>query len=241
MNVMLLRPHALLTGATLLSFPHLATAQATTFTSVAPGCYVHTTYRDKYPTTNGLVMRTDAGAVLIDTGWNARQARQMQRWVRQQWEQPIALCIITHSHADRSGGAGWLHRQGVRVVSSALTAEKMRAEGAAWARGGLPTDTTFTVGGQTFRTYFPGAGHAPDNIVVWLPQQQVLVGGCLVKSSEAQDLGYTGDASLTTWTPAIQRVMAQFPSARLVIPGHQAWGDAGCLQNTLDLLKAAGH
>lgn len=239
---MVLHLRSLLTSAVLLlSFHCPAAAQDTRFSSVAPGCYVHITYRDKYPTTNGLVMRTNAGAVLIDTGWNSRQARQMQRWVRQQWQQPIALCIITHSHDDRSGGAGWLHRQGVRIISSALTAQKMRAEGAAWARGGLPADTTFTVGGQTFRAYFPGAGHAPDNLVVWLPQQQVLVGGCLVKSTEAQDLGFTGDASLPTWVPAIQRVMTQFPGARLVIPGHQAWGDASCLQHTLNLLKAAGH
>jgi len=35
--------------------------------------------------------------------------------------------------------------------------------------------------------------------------------------------------------------MTLFSEARLIIPGHQAWGDAGCLQHTLDLLKAAGY
>ncbi|WP_375419106.1 subclass B1 metallo-beta-lactamase [uncultured Hymenobacter sp.] len=232
----------LLAGAALLpGLVQTAAAQPTKFSLVAPDCYVHTTYLTPYPTTNGLVVRTSAGAVLIDTGWNAGQARQLRRWVRQQWRQPIALCIVTHSHRDRAGGANWLHRRGVRVVSTALTAEKLRAEDAAWARGGLPADTTFTVGGQTFRTYFPGAGHVPDNIVVWLPQQQLLVGGCLIKSTEAQDLGNLADANPIAWVPTMQRVISQFPEARLVIPGHQAWGDAHCLQHTLDLLKAAGH
>ncbi len=118
---------------------------------------------------------------------------------------------------------------------------KLQAEGKTWARGGLPADTILTIGGQTLRTYFPGAGHVPDNMVVWLPRQQVLVGGCLVKSREAQDLGNVADADLTAWAPTIRRVMAEFSEARIVIPGHQAWSDAGCLQHTLNLLQAAGH
>lgn len=238
---MLLCFRLLLAGATSLAFAQRTAAQPTRFTRVAPDCYVHTTYLKSYPPTNGLVVRTAAGAVLIDTGWNAGQARQMRRWVQKQWHQPIALCIITHSHTDRAGGAAWLHRRGVRVVSSALTAEKMRAEGASWARGDLPADTTFSVGDQTIQTYFPGAGHSPDNIVVWLPQQQILMGGCLVKSTEAQDLGNLTDADPAAWRPSIQRVVTQFSGARLVIPGHQAFGGTGCLQHTLDLLKAAGH
>lgn len=239
---MLLCFRLLLVGATLLAFAQRTAAQPTRFTRVAPDCYVHTTYLKSYPPTNGLVVHTAAGAVLVDTGWNARQARQMRRWVHKQWQQPIVLCIVTHSHTDRAGGADWLHRRGVRVVSTALTAQKLRAKGHAWARGGLPADTTFTVGGQTFQTYFPGAGHVTDNIVVWLPQQQVLVGGCLVKSTEAQDLGNVADADLTAWAPTMQRVITRYAGARLVIPGHQAWGeDARCLQHTLDLLKVAGH
>ena len=44
---------------------------------MAAGCYVHTNFAKPYPPTNGLVVRTEAGAVLIYTGWNAAQARDL--------------------------------------------------------------------------------------------------------------------------------------------------------------------
>ncbi len=31
-------------------------------------------------------------------------------------------------------------------------------------------DTTFTLGGLKFETFFPGNGNAPGNIVVWFPK-----------------------------------------------------------------------
>ena len=62
-------------AATLWLLASRADTQPTEFTRVAAGCYVHTTFAKPYPPTNGLVVRTEAGAVLIDTGWNASQAR----------------------------------------------------------------------------------------------------------------------------------------------------------------------
>jgi metallo-beta-lactamase class B len=46
-------------------------------------------------------------------------------------------------------------------------------------------DTTFNIAGVTLQAYYPGAGHTRDNIVVWVPQDKVLFGGCLIKSLEA--------------------------------------------------------
>jgi len=210
--------------------------QAVRLTQVAPGCYVHTT--NSPGPANGLVVHTTEGAVLIDTGWNPAQTRQLYRQVRRKLGQPVVLCIITHCHIDRMGGAAWLRRKGVRVISTRLTARRMEAVGYTSAEGILPSDSTFTLGGQTFETYFPGAGHAPDNIVVWLPQPRLLFGGCLIKSLEANALGNLSDANLEAWASSVRRVMVRFNEAQLVVPGHQAWGDSRSLQHTLDLLAA---
>jgi glyoxylase-like metal-dependent hydrolase (beta-lactamase superfamily II) len=79
-------------------------------------------------------------------------------------------------------------------------------------------------------------GHAPDNIVVWFPDQRILFGGCLIKSASADGLGFTGDADLATWPEAVRRVAARYHPT-LVVPGHGplALGDAP-LRHTLDLL-----
>jgi len=103
--------------------------------------------------------------------------------------------------------------------------------------GILPNDTTFTIGQESIRCYFPGEGHTSDNIVAWLPNQQILHGGCFVKSVAADGMGYVGDANLSEWPNSIRRVMHTFGTAKIVIPGHDEWSDTKALQHTLDLLE----
>lgn len=90
-----------------------------------------------------------------------------------------------------------------------------------------------------FEVFFPGPGHAPNNVVLWFPDQQILFGGCLIKSASADSLGFTGDADLRAWPEAVRRVAARYRPA-LVVPGHGplALGDAP-LRHTLDLLTTA--
>ena len=71
-----------------------------------------------------------------------------------------------------------------------------------------------------FELFYPGAGHARDNIVVWFPQQKVLFGGCFIKSVTATNLVNIADAVLSEWTPAIKRLQKKYKNIRTVVPGH---------------------
>ncbi len=68
--------------------------------------------------------------------------------------------------------------------------------------------------------FFPGPCHTRDNILVWLPHQRVLFGGCFVKSVTADSLGNVEDAALRDWPASLGRVRAAYPSPSMVIPGH---------------------
>jgi metallo-beta-lactamase class B len=57
---------------------------------------------------------------------------------------------------------------------------------------------------------------------------------------ENTSLGYLADADVTAWPATIKRVMAKFPGAVYVIPGHFGWADNHSLRHTLDLLKQNG-
>lgn len=211
---------------------------------------IHTTYgvyQNAAVPSNGLIIKTADGVVLVDTGWdddgNLDNSRQLIAWVRDSLRQPIRLCIATHAHADRVGGTKAFREAGIRVVSTPLTARKSEQAGYGAPEAVLPNDTTFTVGGEPIRCYFPGEGHTSDNIVVWLPNQRILHGGCFVKSVAAFGMGYLGDANLKEWGTSVRRVMQRFGTARVVVPGHDAWGDAQALRHTLNLLEkhAAGR
>ncbi|AKD56429.1 beta-lactamase [Spirosoma radiotolerans] len=232
--------------AGLLFIPFFVQAQARPMLAVTPlndQVYVHTTYgiygKTPFPS-NGLIIKTTDGVVLVDTGWdtdtNTDNTRQLLQWVSNNLHQPVRLCIVTHAHEDRVGGISELRKAGIRVISTPLTARKSVALGFQAPDGILPNDTTFSIGQEPIRCFFPGEGHTNDNIVVWLPNQQILYGGCLIKSVAAFGMGNLADANLNQWAGSIQTLMKQFGGARIVVPGHQDWGDSKSMEHTLQLL-----
>tara|TARA_R110002126_G_scaffold108245_1_gene244087 strand:- start:631 stop:954 length:324 start_codon:yes stop_codon:yes gene_type:complete len=98
-------------------------------------------------------------------------------------------------------------------------------------------DTVFNIGGFQFETFYGGEGHTKDNIVVWFDQQKVLYGGCLVKSIDATDLEYVGEANIKQWPNTIKRVQARFKNPKHIITGHHDWTSLNALHHTLDLLE----
>lgn len=205
--------------------------------------YVHTTYgvyqKSSVPS-NGLIIKTNDGVVLVDTGWDTvndtDNSRQLIQWVADSLRQPIRFCIVTHAHEDRVGGISEFRKAGIRIISTPLTAQKSIKLGYEAPEGILPSDTTLMVGQEPIRCYFPGEGHTSDNIVVWLPNQQILHGGCFVKSVAAFGMGNIADANLNEWANSVRNVIRQFGTARIVVPGHEEWGDTKSLEHTLNLL-----
>jgi len=209
-------------------------------TKLAPKVWVHTSYSTyqgtQYPS-HGLVVSTKEGAVLLDTGWGNEPTEQLLAWVKTNLKQPVKVCVPTHWHDDKIGGMKAVQQQGVPVVTSKLTAVLAAENGKGTPDVTFATDTTFTVGGQRFEVYFPGGGHTVDNVVVYLPQHKILLGGCLVKDLQATNLGHTGDGDLANWPNAIRKVQQRFPKAKVIIPSHGPWGDKALLSHTLDLLQ----
>ena len=83
--------------------------------------------------------------------------------------------------------------------------------------------------------FYPGAGHTQDNIVVWLPKQKILFGGCFVKSIHSKNLGNMEDASVKDWPKSIQKVINKYPNIKIVVPGHGKVGDVNLLKHTAQL------
>ncbi|WP_080240316.1 subclass B1 metallo-beta-lactamase [Spirosoma rigui] len=232
----------------LLILSHVqAQTAATPPISVSPitdGVYVHVSYgmygEKPYPS-NGLIVDTKDGVVLVDTGWDTDTStdntRQILAWVATNLHKPVKLCIVTHAHDDRVAGIGELRRAGIRVVSTPATARKAVDRGFLSPEPVLPTDTTFSVGHERIRCYFPGEGHTSDNIVVWLPKQRVLFGGCLVKSVAVFGMGNLADANVNAWAGSIRKLKNQFGTARIVVPGHEDLSDAKALDHTLKLVE----
>lgn len=210
--------------------------------SLTEGFYVFTTFKEvdgvPFPS-NGLICLTAAGAVLIDTPWDTTQFQPLIDTIWARHHLRVVATVSTHWHDDRTACTERFQHMGAQTYARKQTQELARENQNEVPANGFLNDTTFHVGGLEFEVYYPGPGHALDNIVVWFPKSRILYGGCLVKSIESRGLGFTGDADLAHWPAAIKAVQERYPKARWVIPGHQAWKGKEALRHTLKLLKAA--
>ena len=59
----------------------------------------------------------------------------------------------------------------------------------------------------------------------------------MVKDLTSETLGNIADADLVAWPSTIARVIAAYPAAQIVIPGHGAIGGSELLRHTQVLLK----
>jgi glyoxylase-like metal-dependent hydrolase (beta-lactamase superfamily II) len=177
---------------------------------------------------NGLLV----GSILIDTAWTAEQTSALLVGAR------VHKALVTHAHEDRVAGLDVLAQAGVETYGLERTQVEARAHGRPSPKHAISGEGELLEGDARVLYFFPGAAHASDNLVVYVPAQKVLFGGCMVRALDA-GLGPLEEADLKSWQLAIERVTARFPEATLIVPGHGEPGGRELLAHTRALVDAA--
>ena len=202
--------------------------------------YVYKTFHDYNGTlisANAMYVVTDKGVVLFDAPWDKTQFQPLLDSIKAKHNKDVIMLFGTHSHEDRAGGFDFYRKKGIKTYSGKLTDDILKSKNEPRAEFVIPNDTTFTVGQYKFEVYYPGKGHAPDNIVAWFGKDKILYGGCFIKSAEAKDLGYLGDADVKEWEKSIKKVQLKFKNPKYVIPGHDGGTTNKSIDHTLKLVK----
>jgi metallo-beta-lactamase class B len=202
--------------------------------------YVYKTFHDyngALISANALYLVTDKGVVLFDAPWDETQFQPLLDTIKKRHSKDVIMHFATHSHDDRSAGLEFYRQKGIKTYTIKLTDQILQKENKKRAEFVIPNDTTFTVGQHTFKVYYPGKGHAPDNIVAWFDKEKVLYGGCFIKSAEAKDLGYLGDSDVKEWKKSIKKVQTKFKNPIYIIPGHDDWNNTTSLNHTLKMVE----
>lgn len=202
--------------------------------------YVFVTYNmykgNRIPA-NGMYLVTNDGVVLFDTPWDTTQFQPLLDSIRLKHNKNVTMCIATHFHEDRTGGLEYYRQQGIKTYTTKQTDELSKARGMKRAEFLLDKDSVFTVGQYSFQTYYPGPGHAPDNIVIWSENNKILYGGCLIKSFRDTNLGNLADANVEKYASSIENVQAKCKKPKYVIPGHGDWSSIKSLSHTLEMAQ----
>ncbi|EEM05126.1 Blm [Bacillus pseudomycoides] len=187
---------------------------------------------------NGLILETSKGLVLIDTPWNDDLTDQLLQILKKQFPtKEVTEAIVTHAHDDRIGGIKTLTKKGVKVHSTALTADLAEKQGFDKPLGDLKKRDNMRFGDINVETFYPGKGHTQDNITVWLPKYKILFGGCLIKSLDTQEIVQTPGSYVSNWSKAIKKVEKKYSDINIIVPGHGDPGDSRLFTHTLNLLK----
>ncbi|HET9252040.1 MAG TPA: subclass B1 metallo-beta-lactamase [Candidatus Eisenbacteria bacterium] len=211
--------------------------------SLAPGVWIHTSYYT-YPngsrfSSNGLVVRDGDGLTLIDTAWGERSTSALLDRIERDIKLPVRQAFVTHAHGDRISGADVLRDRGIPVRAHPRTMALALEVGLPPPSDSLPglekAGSFVSVG--TVEIFYPGPGHSPENLMVWVPAENVLFGGCAVRPADATTLGNTAHADRQAWSHAIDRAGKRYGAPRIVVPGHGAVGGPELLPHTLTLLR----
>ena len=233
---------------------------------VAPGAYyvqgaaaLGSRENQNFVSNAGFVV-TPGGVVVIDALGSPQAARRLLAAIARITPLPVTHVIVTHYHADHIYGLQVLQEAGARIVAQAggrdylqsdtarLRLEASRTELAPWIDAAtrlVPADDWITgrqeleVGGVRFVLQPVGPSHTPEDLVVYLPAQQVLYAGDVVFRGR---IPYVGQADSRRWIAALDTLLQL--DAQVIVPGHgphstEARADLQLTRDYLQYLRQA--
>lgn len=186
---------------------------------------------------NGMYLVTDSGVAMFDTPWDTTQFQALLDSIDARHHKKVRLCIATHFHEDRTGGLTYYNGKGIATYTSYQTLQLCMQKHEPKASSYFVNDTTFRMGQYSFSTFYPGAGHSPDNIVVWFGNERILYGGCLIKSIENHDIGNLFDADVRAWAVSLRKLDKHCHKPAYIITGHYSWSSNKTIAHTMKIVS----
>jgi len=185
---------------------------------------------------NGMIVIDDGKAIIFDTPTSDKVSTELINRVEDDLDSKVIGVVVTHFHVDCLGGLKAFHDMGVRSYAHNSTIRLAGEKGSPQPQHGFDNSLDLQVGNTTVTNEYFGEGHTVDNIVSYVKGQEVLFGGCLIKSVGAGK-GNLADANVDEWSNTVARVKGKYVSAEIIIPGHGKSGSAELLDYTIDMFK----
>ncbi len=187
-------------------------------------------------TSNAGFVVTAEGVVVFDALGTPTLGRAMRAAIAKVTPQPVRRVIVSHYHADHVYGLQalrapgveiWGHRKAEAYFTSGVADERLaqrRTDLFPWVDETtvvvkpdvwLERDTEFRLGGLTFRLIHVGPAHAPDDLMLYVPEDRLLYAGDLIFSGR---IPFVGNGDSKGWLAAMDTMIALDPA--VVVPGH---------------------
>ena len=201
--------------------------------------FMHTTWEEikNYGRvgSNGMLVIRDGHAVMVDTPMGEPKTQLIAEYLKDSLGVTIKKHIAGHYHADCLGGLDYLKAKGVESIANYMTINKCKEIGMPIPTVSFVDSLSFDFNGVTIQCRYFGGGHSFDNITVYIPEKNILFGGCLIKSLDAKDIGANNESVLNEWDVTVKRIIENYKGKLIVIPGHGNYGNEELLAHTVRL------
>jgi glyoxylase-like metal-dependent hydrolase (beta-lactamase superfamily II) len=213
-----------------------------TFREVADGVWVA---RHEWFDLNISLVRGSTGLLVVDTHASAQAAAQVVEDVRALGAGEVVAVVNTHEHFDHTFGNGTflaaygavpVHAHEVAAANTVASGERIKAlyeaepddphRDEVQATEIVPADTTFSsavaldLGDRLVELVHPGRGHTAGDLVVRVPDADLVLAGDLVEESGPPNLG--DDSYPMEWPLSLDIVLGLLTPSSVVVPGHGA-------------------
>ena len=134
---------------------------------------------------NGLVVIDKNESLVFDTPVDSLASAELIRWIQETQKSKIYYVVPTHFHVHCTGGLNAFHHEQIPSLGSEITLalSKENKEQVPWLS--FTNQRVLSIGEMEIDVKFYGEGHTNDNIAVKVKDDQLLFGGCLIKSEGA--------------------------------------------------------
>jgi len=235
---------------------HAMTGSRPEFRKLAEDVYV---YVGKLNDANAMAIVTAEGVVLIDTGNNTTDTRELVKHVQSVTSGPVRYVVITQNHNDHSGGAALVSPPATTVVHERVAKQWANLKPhqiTAWRRRFpertaalerlTPVDTvvsfsdrfTLRLGGKDIQLIYVDDLHNPGDIAVWLPKERILHASMAGYKDRHPDI--RPDYSHGTTAGLLKQLKAYIAlRPTIVVPAHGPLGGVEVLERMIEYLLLA--
>ncbi len=207
---------------------------------ITENTYVHITYlnTEEYGLVacNGMLVINGGEAIVFDTPSYDSVATELIQWIESEKQAEVKGVVVNHHHIDCLGGLGVFHERGIPSYASNTTINLALKDGVETPKIGFSEVLRLKAGKIPIENRFFGEAHTKGNIASYVKKEDILFGGCMVKSLKA-GRGNINDANLEEWSNTIDQIIEEYPKLTTVIPGHGPVGQKNLLEYTAGMFK----
>lgn len=200
-------------------------------TKISNHTYIHT-----YNRCNGIIVISKKEAIIVSTPPSDTATLHLIQWVKDSLKSELNGYIIDRWHPDAMEGLDIIRQSGIPSYANRRTIKMAEQKNLPIPDYGFRKHLKLQVGDTKVVCTYAGPGHTSDGIVVWIPDEKILFGGNHIRNMNGW-VGNIGDANIKTWSSTMKKVKKLYGAARVVIPGHGRFGDAGLLDYTIQLYE----